>query len=115
MDGTLQFLVMVDADLDRPGMVQAVLDRFPEATPLKENSCDLRGNWLEVWDNEDADREQAADPDDGYLHFRWRVEVTPLDDTLDEDHQVRLARDLRDCFAAVGRDAVVAANFEHRV
>jgi hypothetical protein len=109
-----QFIVMVDhGGGDRSRLVDGLVAAFPGAVRRKENSADLRGNWVQVWANDDADEKLAADPDTGYLHFRWRVEVTPLDAAADEDHQVALARDLLQHFRA-GR-AEVLANFEDRL
>ena len=110
MDETLEFLVMVD---DADGLPEAILRHFPEAVRRKENSCDLRGNWIEVWPNDDADRDLVGG-DEGYLYYAWEVQATPVVD-VDEDHQVRLARELVSCFRALGGTAVVAANFEDRV
>jgi hypothetical protein len=117
LTSTLQILVMVQvsADVGDGDLLALVLRRFPGAARVKSNSCDVRGNWLEIWHNEDADQSLADDTEDGYLYYRWRVEVTPLDARLDEDHQVALARALRDCFAEAGARAVVCASFEDRV
>jgi hypothetical protein len=115
MSGTLQFVVMVDGEVGEAALLQSVLGRFPDATRLKAHSCDVRGNWLEIWHNDDADPELARGDEDGYLHYRWRVELTPMSDTLDEDHQVELARALIAVFREAGGRSVVLANFEDRV
>ncbi len=115
MQWTLQFLVMVDSDTTPAHLITGLLRGFPEAEPYKAHSCRLRGNWLEIVANEDADRGLVDDPDDGYLHFAWEVGVTPQRDDLDEDHQVVLARDLRRHFETAGAKAVVCANFEDRL
>jgi hypothetical protein len=112
---TLQFLLMVDADLDRAGLLAVVRGRFPDAVPGKENSCDVHGNWLEIWPNEGADPALATTDEDAYLYYRWRVELTPLDGEGDEDHQVALARELLAAFTAAGARAEVLSSFEDRV
>jgi hypothetical protein len=114
MEETLQFLVMVDSRLDDSGLLALVMEQFPDAVRRKRHSCDVHGNWLEIWENESADAALIGG-EDGFLHYAWRVEVTPLTDDLDEDHQVKLARDLRTCFERAGARAVVCANFEDRV
>jgi hypothetical protein len=111
---TLQFLVMVDGNMDRAALLAAIQRTFPDAVRRKENSCDLRGNWIEIWANESADATLAGGPD-GYLYYQWRVEANPTDDSVDEDHQVELARALVRCFEELGARPVVAANFEDRV
>ena len=112
---TLQILLMVEADLDRPTVLASVLASFQDAVRRKENSCMVRGNLLEIWPNEDADPVMSRSDDDPYLYFRWRVEVTPMDDDLDEDHQIRLARDLRSALESIGARVEVLAAFEDRV
>jgi hypothetical protein len=115
MSGTLQFIIMVDGDVGEAELLQSVLSRFPDATRLKAHSCDVAGNWLEIWHNDDADPGLARSEDDGYLYYRWRVEVTPMSDALNEDHQVELARGLLAAFTSAGGRPVILANFEHRV
>ncbi|WP_328470035.1 hypothetical protein OHA21_03460 [Actinoplanes sp. NBC_00393] len=109
-----QFLLMVDSATERSRLVDELLAGFPEMDRRKENSGHIRGNWLEVWPNDDADEKQASDPENGYLHFRWRIELTPLT-AVEEDHQVQLARDLLRHFQAAGSRAEVCANFEDRL
>ncbi|MEV6304806.1 hypothetical protein AB0M02_35715 [Actinoplanes sp. NPDC051861] len=110
-----QFLVMVDRHVERARLVDSLHSVFPDAQRRKDNSLHLRGNWLEVWPNDDADENLAADPTTGYLHFRWRVEVTPLDASVTEDDQVQLARDLLTHLRSDGAAAEVCANFEDRL
>ncbi|GAA4602548.1 hypothetical protein BJY16_004286 [Actinoplanes octamycinicus] len=115
METMLQFLIMVDSENDRAQLMQDLLRSFPEAEAHKAHSCRLRGNWLELLPNEDADRNLATDPADGYLHFAWELNVTPYRSDLDEDHQIVLARDLQRHFLTAGAKAVVGANFEDRL
>lgn len=91
MSGTLQFIVMVDGDVSEAALLKS----------LKAHSCDLRGNFLEIWHNEDADPDLARNDDDGYLYYRWRVELTPTTKSVGADHQVELARALIAAFENV--------------
>lgn len=111
---TLQFLVMVDSDQDDRALLAMILSRFPDAVGRKENSCDLRGNWIEIWANEDADPGLMTGAD-GYLYYPWRVEATPIEDGVGEEQQIELARELVRCFGSTGAPPVVCANFEDRV
>lgn len=115
MQATLQFLIMVDAEYDRREITQIILTGFPEAVPRKPNSCDLRGNWIEVWANEGADPERAEDEENGFLDYRWRVEATPMTEDITESEQVKLAKALRTCFVAARCKAVICANFEDKL
>ena len=111
----LQFLVMLDLQLSRSEVLDVVLASFPDAVYRKANSCDLRGNWLEVWANEDADSRLASDEDDGFLYYRWRVEATPSRKGLREDEQIEFAWELRSKFEEWGGRAIVCAAFEGRI
>ncbi|GAA0333548.1 hypothetical protein NE235_13610 [Actinoallomurus spadix] len=115
MSETLQFIVMVDGDVSEEALLRSVFDAFPDAVRLKVHSCDVQGNQLEIWHNEDADPALAFTDDDGYLYYRRRVEVTPMIGSVDEDHQVALARALAVAFESIGGRAVVLANFEDRL
>src|SRR2546430_2095428 len=110
-----QILLMVDADVDRPAMLALVLAHFPVARRQKDHACLLRGNLLEIWPNEDADPARSWSDEDTYLFYRWRVEVSPMDDSVGEDHQVQLARDLRSAFLSTGVRVDVLAAFEARL
>lgn len=115
MEPMLQFFVMVDSEMDRAQMIAGVLDGFPEAERYKHFSCMIRGNWLEIVRNHDADPGLVDDPEEGYLYFAWEVDCTPMSRDLDEDHQVALARDLQRHFAATGAKTTVGASFEDRL
>jgi hypothetical protein len=79
-------------------------------------SAHVRANLLEINPNEAYDpRRAATDDEEAYLYFRWRVELTPVDSTVDEDHQIGLARELVGVLAGDGVRTVVCANFEDRV
>ncbi len=113
-DETLQFIVMAEGDLSEPQLLNAIIARFPDARRVKANSCDVRGNWLEIWENEDADPDLAVG-EDGFLHYGWRIEVTPMNDEINEGDQVALARELTSCLWDAGMRTVVAANFEDQL
>ncbi|BBH70841.1 hypothetical protein ACTI_75260 [Actinoplanes sp. OR16] len=112
----VQFIVMVDSsETERSRVVDSLLAGFPGARRRKENSCDIRGNWLEVCANDDADEKLAADPSTGYEYFRWRIEVVPLERGSGEEHQITFARDLLRHFGERGARAEVLADFEDRL
>jgi len=112
MEETLQFLVMVEGPSERSSIVDALLRDFPDAIRLKENSCDLRGNWIEVWHNEDFFPSPGRDGRDGYLYFRYQLESTPLDRSISEADQIELAKDILAALRGSGWKAVLCANFE---
>lgn len=111
---TLQFLIMVDSALGRAQLLDLVLIRFPDAVRVRDNSCDLRANWVEVWGNEDADRVRSLGPD-GHSWYAWRVEATPMHGRVTEEEQIALARKLRDVFVDAGGRATVCADYGAKV
>lgn len=98
MEETLQFLLMVDANNDCETLSKIILDNFSDAIAHKSNSCYLRKNFIEIWENEDADSTLSQDNEKGYLHYKCRVEVTPLKEGVREAEQIQLVKDLQFCF-----------------
>ncbi|MET7705462.1 hypothetical protein [Micromonospora sp. NPDC005189] len=115
MQTTLQFLIMVDGPLTAAELLDRIRTRLPDAVPYRRDSVDVRGNLLEINPNEDADPQLAATDEDDYLYFRWRVELTPMDNTVDEGHQIGLARELLRAIEGPQARATVCAAFEDRV
>ncbi|MFC4017212.1 hypothetical protein ACFOW4_04535 [Micromonospora sp. GCM10011542] len=115
MRTTTQFLIMVDGPLEPADLLDLIRGRLPDAVPYRRDSVDVRGNLLEINRNEGADPRLAASDEDGYLHFRWRVEVTPMDRSVDEAHQIALARELLRAVQGPRVRATVCAAFEDRV
>jgi hypothetical protein len=52
--------------------------------------------------DKDAHSGLVLTDDDGYLYYRWRVELAPTTGSVDEGHQVALARSLTAPFEDVG-------------
>ena len=116
VEPTLQFLIMVDGALEEAELFQRIRDGLPDAVPHRRASANVRANLLEINPNEAYDpRRAATDDEEAYLYYRWRVELTPMESTVDEDHQVALARELVGVLAGDGVRTVVCANFEDRV
>ncbi|WBB66522.1 hypothetical protein [Micromonospora sp. WMMD812] len=115
MRTTLQFLIMVDGPLEATELLDLIRARLPEAVPYRRDSVDVRGNLLEINPNEGADPRLAATDGDDYLYFRWRVELTPTDRTVDEAHQIALTRELLRAIEGPQVQATVCAAFEDRV
>ncbi|MCO1598384.1 hypothetical protein M8C17_24870 [Micromonospora sp. RHAY321] len=115
MQTTLQFLIMVDGPLTEAELLDRIRTGLPDAVPYRRDSVDVRGNLLEINPNEGADPQLAATDEDDYLYFRWRVELTPMAGTVDEGHQIALARELLRAIEGPQVRATVCAAFEDRV
>ncbi len=113
MEETQQFLIMIDAPNKREAIIDFLVEYFNDAVRLKSNSCDLKGNWIEVWRNENADPESTQDEQTGYLHYRFRLEATPVNKEVAETDQVELAKEITACLEKHGCRCVICANFEH--
>lgn len=115
MQTTLQFLIMVDGPVEAAELLDAIRSRLTDAVPYRRDSIDVRGNLLEINPNEGADPQLAATDEDDYLYYRWRVELTPTDRSVDQEHQIALARELLRAIEGPGVRATVCAAFEDRL
>lgn len=114
-DLTLQFVIMVDGHTTVNNLIRIIMGSFDEVKIVTANSCDLRGNWIEITKNEGADPSKKDDPLIGYLDFPWQVQSTPMNKNVTEANQIELARQLQDLFRHKGYESVVAANFEDKL
>lgn len=110
---TLQFVAMIEGPSSVPAVVASIRAAFPEAKAVKVHSFDLRENWIEIWANREADPGKASD-DDGYMFYGFELQATPMM-SVNEDHQIQLARDLLAALESEGWKVVVCANFEDRL
>ncbi|MFC5922107.1 hypothetical protein [Micromonospora vulcania] len=115
MQTTLQFLIMVDGPLTAAELLDRIRTGLPDAVPHRRDSVHVRGNLLEINPNEGADPELAVTDEDDYLYFRWRVELTPMERSVGEEHQITLARELLRVIEGPQVRAIVCAAFEDRV
>ena len=109
-----QFLVMVNSTGTAPALTGRLSASLPDATPVRPRSFNWRGNWVQVWENDDYDPGHIDSPEDGYLFYRFRIEVSPTEEVTD-DHQIRAARELVAALESLHLKAVVCADFEDEV
>lgn len=112
---TRQFLVMVDGPVGEEELFTILRNGLPDAEGYCRCSIQSRGSLLEINPNEGADSTLSTTDEEGYLYYRWRVEATPANSNISEDHQVDLARDVVRAMNEAGLRAVVCAAFEDRV
>lgn len=106
----LSFILMVDGTIDQDSLIDLVASAVPRAQKIKRRSLDAVDNWLEIKKNEDFGA-QPADGPDGFLYFRFRLEVTPKSRRLDEQHQVRFASSLQSVLESNGLRVELCASF----
>jgi hypothetical protein len=107
----LAFVVMIDADAPLPVLTRQLHQAFAAAKGKPGNALDPTGNQVELRRNDHHDPVLAAAPDNGYLFFPYRLEVSPTD-TVSLEHQVGFASALRTAFESLGYRAVICADFE---
>ena len=90
----LSFLLLVDARVPYEHLINVILDLVPSAVRVKHRNLETPGNWIEVKENEDFDPERVDDPEEGFLFYRYQVEVTPKPGRLGVSNQVLFAREL---------------------
>ena len=110
---TLQFIAMIEGPSSASAVVASLKATFPDAKEVKVHSFDLRQNWIEIWANRDADPGKASD-DDGYMFYGFELQATPMM-SVNEEHQIQLARDLVAALEGEGWKVVVCANFEDKL
>jgi len=112
----LRFLLILDSPHeDEDEVMTWLVTALPEAEREKENSCRLRLNYVEVWPNSDADPEAARSKRDGYLFYRYRIEVSPILGEVAKGGQINLAREVLGYARGERWRWVVCANFEDEV
>lgn len=103
--------VFVNTDITRGELahvIAASLDGVVEASTVQ-----AQGGELDIEDNEDFDPEQVDTPD-GFLFYRYYLDVFPAEDQTREG-QVAVVSRLLESLWAEGWPAVAAADFEEEL
>ena len=69
---------------------------------------------MQVWENDDYDPERIDEPEEGYLFYRFRIEVSPFE-KVEDSHQIGLARLVVEILESLNAQPVVCADFEDDV
>jgi hypothetical protein len=112
MDYELQFLIMVSCEFDIDQFLNRLKRDWQDVKWVKRSSFDLSDNWIQISENEDYDPALAFNTLDGFLHYRYRIEVSPIKETRSVAEQVNLAKTLKTRFEKMGCLAVICADFE---
>jgi len=112
MERELQFLIMVNSKLDLDQFIACIKDNWPHIHWVGSRSFDVANNWVQISENEEFDPSLASNPEKGFLHYRYRLEVSPVEGTPSLDNQIELARSLKAGLEKLGFEAVVCADFE---
>jgi hypothetical protein len=112
---TLQFFIMLEPFREPEAVMELLSDKFAELRAAKSGSRLLRGNLIEVLRNPEADARRAMSGAGEYYYYALCLECSPMSASIDEAHQIQLARDLRDVLVAAGMQCVVGANFENKL
>ena len=107
----LQFLVMINTSLSLPTLTRQLHDEFGKAKRQENIALDPSGNLVELRHNEDFHPSLVSDQNEGFLHYRYQLEVTPTASTSLEQ-QIVFAKSLKDKLESHGHQAVICADFE---
>jgi hypothetical protein len=112
---TLQFILMIDTEISTEEVVTKIVSAFNDSERSKNNSCLTRQNFIEVSNNEDSDFVMSLDEEDGFLYYPIRLEATPIDIKVTEEHQIQLAQNIVEILTFHNCRVVVCANFEDKI
>ncbi|HEU4328889.1 MAG TPA: hypothetical protein VFS21_37475 [Roseiflexaceae bacterium] len=108
----LQFLIMVDTKLSLNEIILYLKEKLSDTTPVRSRSFDWSSNWIQVWDNDDFDPDKISDPEDGFLYYPYRIEVSPNTKEINLEQQIAVARSLVERLEMTGAKVQVCADFE---
>jgi hypothetical protein len=116
MSYELQFLIMVDTEIEHEELIASLKEKLvgvrEEISPAKFRTFYWSGNCVQVWLNEDYDESLVSDPEDGFLYYRYKIEVFPTDGDKGVERQVNIAKQLKGVLESLGCTAVICADFE---
>ncbi|MFM1652488.1 1,4-dihydroxy-6-naphthoate synthase [Brevibacillus sp. B_LB10_24] len=104
--------LFVETKMDRAALV-----RFLAQTVTgTENRSTIVSPWgeMDVMMNDDYDEERAADPHDGFLYYRYYLDIEPAEDADPREYIKGIARMLEALWES-GAKAVAACDFEEEL
>jgi hypothetical protein len=107
----LQFLIMIDLELPMDRLLPQVVALLDGAKRVRTKSFDWNGNWCQISENGRFDQQGAEDADEGYLYYRYKIEVSPNASVRLED-QIQSAMTLKDTLKSIDARAEICADFE---
>jgi hypothetical protein len=106
-----QFLVMVNGEVSLSDIMRVLESDLPGIKRTKHKMVyEWSRNIIDVEENKDYDQ-NMINSEDGYLYYRYRINVFPIDDDQSIEHQVNIARDIRGLFASLSCITEVIATF----
>lgn len=110
-----QFLIMANFASSAPSFATRLSTHLPESPALlRPRTFKWRSNLVQVWENDDYDPRRIDDPEEGYLFYRFRIEVSPFE-RVSDGHQIGIARLLVEVLESLNAQPVVCADFEDDV
>ncbi len=111
MNYELQFLVMVNSEIGIDELLNK-MSGWNDLIKLTHRSFDSDSkNWIQVSENEDYGLGGIQD-EDGFLFYKYKIEVSPLNDQVGIDDQVEYAKKIHQNFIDEGFLAEICADFE---
>lgn len=107
----LDFKIMVNCEFKRIQLLKLIKKRIAGYKTVFEYSFEYRDNLFRFRFNEDYDP-CKVDEEDGYLYYRYEIEVVSLKDNENIKNQLDLARKFKEHFIEIGCSAEICADFE---
>jgi hypothetical protein len=111
MNYELQFLIMAEGNLSDAKVRELIVSNIPGTKQVSFRPIEWDSNQIDVLQNENYDCEKARKESDNFLHFKFRIEVFPIED-VSINHQVYAARHLAEHLKLLGLHTVIVADFE---
>jgi hypothetical protein len=104
--------LFVETQLDRAALVRFVA----QTVTGTENRSTIVSPWSEVdvRNNDDYDEDRAADPHDGFLFYRYYLDIEPVEDADPGEYILSIAQ-LLEALWKSGAKAVAACDFEEEL
>jgi hypothetical protein len=104
----LQFIIAIDTDFDT---IFSTLQEIYKFNYTKKHEFVIGKNNVEIEENEDFNPD-LVDTDDGYLYYRYNVNVYPIAEDISLLEQIDLSKQMRESFIKKGIKADILAAFE---
>jgi hypothetical protein len=106
----LQFLLMLNSKLSIADITEKVIASTTGTQRTSSSSFLYSNNWIQISKN--GNHSEAYKPlEDSYLYFKYRVEVSPIEETT-LIKQIELAKKLRKTLSTISDEVEIAADFE---
>ncbi len=106
------FLIMVHCEQELSSLFDAIKRRIVVCESCFAYSFEHNANFFRFLHNEDYNPE-LVNGEDGYLYYKYEIQITSIRDIEEVGHQVELAKIIKKYLIEMGCIAEICAGFEH--